>query len=213
MKNIFPLITMFCVSCASNVSASPLLNEIQPYDRNAHSRDVTQCDVLAGHGSDPETVTPGVTQDGMDKPAAIKACLAAVKADPTNPRLNYQLARAYGYSGLHEAGDPYRMAALKAGYPQSLFVFGYIRISGWDGRPADPCLGGELVRRSAIAGRLAGQLGFPVYVQAGTFEDCKDYPKIDTAEIIGFLNSAEPQDGDYYQGMLKSSLLQYFKPK
>lgn len=205
------LATIMVLAWPGVSNSSALLDDIQTYERSAHNREVTQCDVLAGHASDPETIGPGVTQEGMDKPAAIKACLEAVKADPTNPRLNYQLARAYGYSGLHEKGDPYRMAALKAGYPQSLFVFGYIRISGWDGRPADPCLGGELVRRSAIAGRLAGQLGFPYYVAAGTFDGCKEYPKVDRAEILEFLNAAKQEKGEYYQGLLKQTLLIHFK--
>lgn len=203
--------TILVLAWPSVSYSAALLDEIETYSRSEHNRDLTECDVLAGHASDPENIGPGVTPEGMDKPAAIKACLKAVKADPTNPRLNYQLARAYGYSGLHEEGDPYRMAALKAGYPQSLFVFGYIRISGWDDRPADPCLGGELIRRSAIAGRLAGQLGFPYYVAAGTFDGCKDYPKVDRAEIREFLNAAKPESGQYYQGLLKQTLLLYFK--
>lgn len=203
--------TMLLLAWPGVSYSSALLDEIQTYERSAYNREITQCDILAGHASDPENIGPGVTQNEMDKPAAIEACLKAVKADPANPRLNYQLARAYGYSGLHEEGDPYRLAALKLGYPQSLFVFGYIRISGWDGRPADPCLGGELVRRSAIAGRLAGQLGFPYYVAAGTFDACKDYPTIDKAEIRGFLNAAQTQNGEYFQGLLKQTLLLQFK--
>ncbi|MGB3456667.1 MAG: hypothetical protein WBG08_09460 [Litorimonas sp.] len=155
-------------------------------------------------------MTTGVTREAMDKPAAIAACLDAVASDPDNPRLNYQLARAYGYSGLHEEGDPYRMAAVEAGYPQSLFVFGYIRIEGWDGRPEEPCYGGELVRRSAHAGRFAGLVGFPHYVQTGTFEGCDTYPVIDPVEIEEFLDLAEAQASDYYQRILVRTLKTHF---
>lgn len=195
--------------CTSAYSADPVA-QIKTYNRTDYSRAVTQCDILASHGSDPETVGPGVTRAAMDKPAAIEACLEAVAADPDNPRLNYQLARAYGYSGLHAQGDPYRDKAVNAGYPQSLFVIGYIRITGWDGRPADPCYGGELMRRSAEAGRLAGQVGFPHYAYKGSFEGCEDYPQINKAEILGFLEAAKPDNGDFYQSMLIDTLKQHY---
>jgi tetratricopeptide (TPR) repeat protein len=53
----------------------------------------------------------------MDKPAAIAACQRAVAADPNNPRLNYLLGRAYGYSDRGEEAMPYRLKALEADYP------------------------------------------------------------------------------------------------
>jgi len=135
--------------------------------------------------------------------------LKAVKKDVDNPRLNYQLARAYGYSGLHAEGDLYREKALNAGYPQSLFVYGYIRIEGWDERAPDACYGGELVRRSAEAGRFAGLVGFPHYVMTGTFENCVDYPKVDTTEIMAFLDEAEKKADGNYQEILVKTLQAY----
>lgn len=195
---------------APDVPAGDPFADIQVYERSAHSREVTRCDELAGHPNDPEAVTDGVAQEAMDKPAAIAACHEAVAADPDNPRLNYQLARAYGYSGKHEAGAPYRMKAVNAGYPQSLFVFGYIRIEGWDGGQPDPCYGGELVRRSAHAGRFAGLVGFPHYVQTGTFDGCDAYPEIDRSEILSFLAEAEERGGDYYRRILIKTLQTHF---
>ena len=206
-------ITLLLSSLAFSASADPFEN-IVTYDRDAFDRTITDCDLLAGHPSDPERVIEGgITRDKMDKPAAIEACHKALKADPENPRLNYQLARAYGYSGLHEEGDLYRMKAVEAGYPQSLFVFGYIRIEGWDGRPKDPCYGGELVRRSAHAGRFAGLVGFPHYAQTGAFNDCDAYPAIDIEEINGFLDQAEDRASDYYQRILVKSLKAHFEAK
>lgn len=197
--------------CAFGFCQDDPFSEIKTYEPAAYNRDVTECDQLAGHPNDPEGVVDGVSQEAMDKPEAIAACLKAVKEDPENPRLNYQLARAYGYSGLHVESDPYRLKALHAGYPQSLFVLGYIRIEGWDNREADPCYGGELVRRSAEAGRFAGLVGYPHYVMTGTFKDCANYPQIDIQEILGFLNEAEEKAEDYYQRILVKTLKIYFK--
>lgn len=194
-------------ACASVAESGPVaLADIAAYERAAFDRTVTECDRLAGHPSDPERVSDGVTREDMDKPAAIEACLEAISNDPANPRLNYQLARVFGYSGLHEEGDPYRNMALKAGYPQSLFVIGYIRLENWDGRGADPCYGGELIRRSAVAGRLAGLVGFPHYALSGRFEGCAEYPVIDTEEMRSFLDRAEPLADEYYQGLLVKEL-------
>ncbi len=210
MKLIFSMPAALLMLVAAAPAFSNPFADIATYDRDAHSRTVTQCDLIAGHPSDPERVTVGVSQDEMDKPAAIAACHAALDTDPDNPRLNYLLARAYGYSGMHTKSDPYRTKALNAGYPQSLFVIGYIRIEGWDGRPADPCYGGELVRRSAHTGRFAGLVGFPHYVQTGTFDECTDYPKINQDEILGFLDTAEERASGYYQQILVKSLKTHF---
>jgi hypothetical protein len=182
------------------------LESIATYAREDWDRTVTRCDTLIAHPSDPEAVSAGVSRSDADLPAAIDACHDAVAADPGNPRLNYQLARAYGYSGLHADGQPYRDAALAAGYPQSLFVVGYIRVENWDGRGADPCYGGELIRRSAHAGRFAGLVGFPHYYLMGAFEDCDAYPVIDRAEMSAFLDDAEARAEDYYQGLLVQQL-------
>ena len=188
----------------SSPKEPPLLDfsEIQEYDRDGHNRDITKCDELAAHPSDPEKVTEGVDEKSVYEEQAIDACLSAVKSDPNNPRLNYQLARVFGYSGRHAEGDPYRLQALKSGYPQSLFVLGYIRLEGWDGRAADPCYGGELIRRSAQVGTYAGLIGFPHYVSTGRFEDCDAYPVIDQKEINGFLDEAEKGAENYYQEIL-----------
>lgn len=192
-------------SAGGHAAKAPALvnfSEIQTYNREDHNREITKCDELAAHPSDPEKVTAGVDEKSVDKEKAIDACLAAVKSDPNNPRLNYQLARVFGYAGRHAESDPYRLQALRSGYPQSLFVLGYIRLEGWDGRAADPCYGGELIRRSAQAGRYAGLIGFPHYASTGRFESCDAYPVIDQDEINRFLDQAEAGADGYYQEIL-----------
>lgn len=206
MKAIGIMIATWLIAGAAVAAQDDPFADIGTYARDDYARMVTACDRLAAHPNDPERVTDGISQAAMDKPAAIEACLEAVASDPGNPRLNYQLARAYGYSGLHAEGRPYRIRALNAGYPQSLFVIGFIRITGWDGAPADPCYGGELVRRSAVAGRFAGLVGFPHYATTGVFAGCGAYPTVGRAEMLGFLQQAKDRADGYYQRILVEQL-------
>lgn len=188
---------------AATQSAPVSLDQIAVYDRLDWNRDITECDRLAAHPDDPERVADGVAQGDVDLEAARAACEAVLAEDPDNPRLNYQLARVNGYAGRHEASQPFRDAALSAGYPQSLFVVGYIRLTGWDGRGQDPCYGGELIRRSAEAGRFAGLVGFPHYALTGAFEACPpDLPVIDRDEMLSFLARAEADARGFYQEAL-----------
>lgn len=172
-----------------------------PFDPKAYSQDVTECDRLASHPEDPFHVAPGRSRDQIDLPAAIAACEAAVKADPKNPRLNYQLARVYGYSGVGEKAIPYRAVAADADYPQALFVVGYLHLLGLNKQPQDTCRAGELIRRSAQQDRLAGQVGFVRWTLEGRFDGCP-VPR-DPAEMLGFLEAAKKQAGsDFYKGLL-----------
>ena len=101
------------LTCGLGMSAQAKVEFID-YDHARFSQEVTECDRLASHGRDPGHVAPAVSSSGMDKPAAIAACQQAVAADPDNPRLNYQLGRAYGYSGRGEEAMPHRLKALAA---------------------------------------------------------------------------------------------------
>jgi hypothetical protein len=166
---------------------------------------VTECDRLAAHPSDPDRVAQGVAQNDFDLPSAIAACRAAVAADPTNGRLNYQLARSLGYAGRGKEAAPYRAAAVKADYPQALFVVGFIHLFGLNEAEKDACKAGDLIRRSALKGRQAGLVGFPHWAMSGLFDGCA--VSRDKAEMAAFLSRAKTQtDGDFYQGLLIESL-------
>lgn len=179
--------------------------KVEKFDPAKYSQAITECDRLASHAEDPFHVAPGVRQADMDKPAAIKACTEAVKKDPENPRLNYQLGRAYGYSGRGAEAMPYRLKAVEKGYPQSLFVIGWIYLVGQN-IEQNICLGGFLLRESAFAGRIAGQVGFPTYVLDGKFKECPDV-KQDKGELLAMLDLAAKQTGgNYYQDLLIANL-------
>lgn len=166
---------------------------------------VTECDRLAAHPEDPDRVAPGVPQAQVDTARAIEACRAAVAADPRNPRLNYQLARALGYAGRGREAGPYRDAAVAGNYPQALFVVGFIHLFGLNEAERDPCKAADLIRRSARAGRVAGLLGYPAYLLDGKFAGCPvDAPK---SELLGYVERARPMiQGNFYAGLLADSL-------
>jgi hypothetical protein len=166
---------------------------------------VTECDRLAAHPEDPDRVAPGVPQAQVDTARAIEACRAAVAADPKNPRLNYQLARALGYAGRGREAAANRQAAVDGNYPQALFVVGYIHLFGLNDAERDPCKAAALIRRSADAGRLAGLLGYPAYLLDGKFEGCP--ANLPRSELLGYLERARPMiGGNFYAGLLRDSL-------
>jgi TPR repeat protein len=109
------------------------------------------------------------------------------------------------YSQVPTACDvlamPHRAKAVEGRHPQALFVVGYLYLTGQNENPKDPCRAGELIRESAIEGRIAGQIGFPRYAMHGLFDGCD--VTIDRTEMLGFLDAAAEQvGGDYYRTML-----------
>ena len=189
-----------CVAACGLLLAGGGWAETLEWDTSTYSQEVTPCDIEAAHGDDPYSVAPGVSQQGMDYASAIAACEAGVAADPGNPRLRYQLARVYGYSGQGEKAYPHREAAIAADYPQALFVNGYLHFLGINKARKDICRAGSLFRRSAQYGRLAGQVGFTRYALDGAFEGCA--VTIDPRELMAFLRAAEESNSGYYESML-----------
>lgn len=170
--------------------------------------EVTECDRLAAHGSDPERNAPPVSQSGMNKAAAQAACEAAVAKDPNNRRLRYQLGRAYFYDGKFDKGVPHVEFAANAGSQQAQFVMGYIIDTAQGGLKKDPCRVEDLWVKSARQGRLAAQISYPHHVMRGMFKGCKQ--QADTAEMKGFLDSAKKNAGEYYERLLVSMLQEEF---
>lgn len=181
------------------------------WDPSPYSQAVTPCDLLAAHPEDPFRVAPGKSTSEIDLPAAVKACEEAVARDPANPRLRYQLGRAYGYSGQGEKAVEHREAAIATDYPQALFVIGYLHLLGINKARKDVCKAGELIRKAAIYGRLAGQVGFPRYATQGLFDDCP--VQKDPAEMLEFLDAATEQASGYYEDMLIETLREDVKAR
>jgi hypothetical protein len=141
----------------------------------------------------------------MDTTAAIAACTAAVAADPENPRLNYQLGRAYGYSGRGEEAMPYRLKAVAQDYPQSLFVIGYLYLLGQTIQQ-DVCRTRALWLRSARYQRLAALVALPKHELDGDFATCG--APLPRADLRAYLEQARSLSGDYYVGLLVDELVE-----
>lgn len=178
--------------------------EFTDYDYNQWSQKPTQCDRLASHHNDPGHVAPPVTLATMDREAAIVACLAALKEDPNNPRLNYQLGRAYGYSGRGEDAMPYRLTAIEADYPQSLFVIGYLYINGRT-IEKDVCKALKLWQRGARYRIRAALVSLPRHYMRGDFDGCGVI--ISNDDLRDILNEAAASSDDYYFAMIVEDLL------
>lgn len=207
MMSVRKWVSLFLVGVAALATAGMAsATEFLTFDPARFSQSVTECDRLASHPDDPDRVSTGISQSNVDLVQAVPACLAAVTADPGNPRLNYLYGRVLGYSGRGAEAIPYRKAAVDGDYPQALFVIGYITLYGFNQQPKDACEAGRLLRRSALYGRQAGQLGFPRYVLEGRFAECTDV-RIDKSELLDFVAAARKQFGsDYYKGLLADSL-------
>jgi uncharacterized protein len=77
---------------------------------------VTQCDIMAGHPSDPERVHVGISYGLMRPAPAIAACRADLANDPQNPRLMTQLARALAANGDQAEAFELDQKAVEMGY-------------------------------------------------------------------------------------------------
>ena len=75
---------------------------------------VTNCDKDAASNIDPNANAPGIAFDEINSVQAIQACEAAVRQFPNNPRLLFQLGRAYQKAhNVNSALKYYRSAAEK----------------------------------------------------------------------------------------------------
>jgi TPR repeat protein len=111
-----------------------------------------QCDRYAAHSDDPEALAEGVIDGRLDATLAVGACEAAVKAANAEPRLEFQLARAYLKSDRVEDAVEHLVAAAKEGHGGALAYLGDLHIEGAPGIDADPSLAYSLYQRAVEAG-------------------------------------------------------------
>jgi TPR repeat protein len=195
-----------CLSQAAIATESVRIDgfNIATYDKSKFNQIPTECDKRAAFDIDRDRVTPGVKREDIDLATTIAACQADLQKDPLNPRLNYQIARIYGYQGDTTAADRHRRIAIEAGYPMAIFSIAYLRSFGPEaGR--DRCQGGLLMRQAARAGAFSAEVGYTAYTLSGSFEACAAVPR-DKAELARFMRAAKPKAIGHIEDLLVESL-------
>ena len=165
---------------------------------------MTACDREVGHPSDPERAGPGVSSSQVDTERAIAACRADLLADPDNPRLQYQLARAIVYHAdrhgtSYEEGMVYLAQSADAGHVQAMFVYGLML-----SREARACEAAPWTRRAAEGGLKAARLAYVDSAVGGQWADCDVTFNKDV--MSDFLDAAADQVSGYYEKMLLGAL-------
>ncbi|MER9018974.1 TIR domain-containing protein [Mesorhizobium sp. M0898] len=130
-------------------------------------RTASQCDLLAAD-VDNNVFVPGVEYDRIDFGHAIPACEAAVRAEPNNPRLMYNLGRAYDRADRYrDAAEWYRWAANLNWVPAEnnlavLYLYGR-------GVPMDIAQGVSLLRKATAEGNGNAAQGGIVQAEANYY--------------------------------------------
>ena len=167
------------------------------------AQQVTECDKLVSHPEDPDRVAPGI-HDVKDHVAAIAACEADLKKDPTNRRLKYQLGRVLFYDKQTDKAIPLLEASATAGSQQAQFVLGYIIDEALQGLKREPCKTEDLWFESAKQGRFASLVSYPHHVMNKLFEGCKQ--QASAADLDDYLAKAKKSADGYYQELLVKTL-------
>lgn len=183
-------------------SAPPMRAKRMP--KSAVVSTLTDCDRLASHPEDPESVAPGISSSKIDLPKAVAACSDAVDADPTNARERYQLARVLAYSGdTARAADEMKRAA-DNGYRQAQFVYGLFVDRQRPGAPSDICVAENYYLKSARNGRQAARVLYVQQVFRGRFDSCN--VQASATEIGQLLDAAIGETQDFYERLLIDEL-------
>ena len=134
----------------------------------------------------------------------MKVCRIDLNADPDNPRLQYQLARAIVYHAdrhntSYEEGMLYLAQSARAGHTQAMFVYGLMLM-----REARDCEAESWTRKAAQAGLKAARIGYVNGAVGGRWADCAVDP--DPKMLGRFLDEAADQVSGYYENMLLDAL-------
>lgn len=173
---------------------------------------ITDCDRLAAHPSDPDKLTEGIPSESVKIPEAVAACQSALKAAPDDARLNYQLGRVLFYKKEYAEGFRYLEKSAKLKYRQAQFVVGYLHTEGREGflKP-DHCKAIPLWQEAANRGHYAAEISLSRNYLRGVYASCE--MKFDRAVLIGYLESAKKKTKSYYEQILVDYLLEEMQKK
>lgn len=125
----------------------------------ALAADPTDCDRLAGSPVDPNRLGAGIGLHGIEPAEAIAACEKALAANPNNPRLLFNLARAHQARWLGEQPTEDERAlvsrsvkaAADQNYPAALIAEAAYYWQGQAGFPQDPAEAMRLLDKAAMS--------------------------------------------------------------
>lgn len=109
--------------------------------------EITDCDRIASHPSDPDKVLPGFERKDIDLPKAEAVCRAVIAQDDRRARAHYLLGRVLYYQKKTPAAILELERAAALGYRQAIFVLGYVFYEGTQA-PRDDCRAAQLWQQS-----------------------------------------------------------------
>ena len=127
---------------------------------------VTECDILATGVSDVLGLVPAVPHDLVNTRAALRACVAAVAAEPGSARLVGLLSRVLRLSDRFEEALYYAEEAALLGNPMAWGAISEIYRLGL-GVPADPVRAAEAARFGAMTGAPGMRLLMGMHYREG----------------------------------------------
>jgi tetratricopeptide (TPR) repeat protein len=144
--------------------------------------EVRQCDMLAAHPDDPEKPPEikGVPDDDIQFADAATHCQNAARMTPDDPRLKFQLARAYLGQQKNEEAIDLLLEAAEAGHGGATAYLGDIALYGAGGLDSDPEAAKTLYLRAAEFGfkpaaTLASEIVAGAVPAAGQAQAKQDY--------------------------------------
>ena len=173
------------------------------------AQDITECDIQAGHPSDPGHLGAGRKSGEVLIQLAIPACREAVKSDPANPRFHYQLGRALVYWADVNDGDlseglEHLKQAADMDYTQAMFVLGLMYK-----RQGDNCAAESLTKVAADKGLKSARISYVDDVLGGVYSGCKR--SASKEEMAAYLAAAGTQVSGWYESMLLGALTRQIK--
>lgn len=130
-------------------------------DAQTQTSSTTICDILTAHPDDAQRVADPVPSAERDGARAVPACEEAVRRDPNNMRLRYQLGLAHDSAGNHAESIRHYAAAAERGYVAAGMALGWALANG-EGVPRDDANAVRWYRWAADRGHsgAANTLGF-----------------------------------------------------
>ncbi len=127
---------------------------------------ITECDILATGINDVMGLVAAVPHDLVNTRAALRACVAAVAADPANPRLLGLLGRVLRLEHRFDEALHYAEQAALLGNPMAWGAISEIYRLGL-GVPADHAMAAEAARNGAMTGAPAMRLLMGMHYREG----------------------------------------------